>query len=101
MRPSKWASDFVDDKQGQKEKDSMGDEKDNVAKRTGTFASQQDPRAFLPKAPEEWFVGQMIPNSYAANGSADTWREVKTGEKCQWSDRIAKCTKQEHQMNMK
>ena len=100
-RPSKWASEFDDDKQAQKEKDSMGDEKDNAAKRTGTFASQQDPRAFSPKAPEEWFVGQMIPNSYAANGSADTWREVKTGEKCQWSDRIAKCTKEEHQMNMK
>jgi hypothetical protein len=98
LRPSQWASRYEDQQAGQKA-DNVVDEKDNADKRTGTSAPQQEPRAFLPRAPEEWFVGQIIPMSFAANGQADAWRAVKVGEKCQWSDRIAKCTKEEHQIN--
>ena len=99
MRPSAWASRYEDQQAGQKV-DNAGDGKDNADKKTGA-TPLPDPKAFLPKAPEEWFVGQIIPMSYAANGQADAWRAVKPGEKCQWSDRIAKCTKEAHQMNRK
>jgi hypothetical protein len=101
-RPSKWASEYDDSKQAQKEKDNVGEETKTTDTRKGTFSGQLDARAYpAGKAPEDWFVGQLMPNSYAINGSVDTWRAVQVGEKCQWSDRIARCTKQEYQMNQK
>jgi hypothetical protein len=102
-RPSKWAAEYdVDMKQAQKEKDNEDETTKTTETRKGTFAGQLDARAYpAGKAPADWFVGQMTPNTYAINGVVDSWRKVKEGEKCQWSDRIARCTKEEHQMNQK
>eukprot|EP00972_Heterocapsa_arctica_P024485 3612311-Heterocapsa_arctica.AAC.1 len=72
MRPSAWASRHQDQQAGQKV-DNVVDGKDNADKKTAA-APMTDPSAFLPKAPEEWFVGQIIPVSFAANGQADAWR---------------------------
>jgi hypothetical protein len=105
MRASAWAAEYyagMKKTQEEKDKENAGMTTKEKTKptetRQGTFAGQLDARAYPSgSAPKDWFVGQMTPHTYA-NGEVDSWREVKFGEKCQWSDRIARCTKLEHQM---
>eukprot|EP00972_Heterocapsa_arctica_P059768 8814383-Heterocapsa_arctica.AAC.1 len=67
--------------------------------RTGTFQGQVDARAYPVGSPtKDWFVGQMVPNTYAITGEANTWRQVQSGEKCPFTARIAQCIKEENQM---
>eukprot|EP00972_Heterocapsa_arctica_P028847 4244048-Heterocapsa_arctica.AAC.1 len=44
--------------------------------RKGTFHGQLDAKAFpTGSATQDWFAGQMVPNTYAVSGEANTWRK--------------------------
>jgi hypothetical protein len=47
------------------------------------------------KAPATWCVGEKTPASYSEMDVPNAWRTIQVGDKCPWTDRIARCTRDE------
>eukprot|EP00972_Heterocapsa_arctica_P066359 9789802-Heterocapsa_arctica.AAC.1 len=75
-RPSEWAADLSRKMEQDKGADMDIDKTNLKGGRTGTFSGQVDARAYpVGSVTKDWFVGQMVANTYAISGEANTWRQ--------------------------
>jgi hypothetical protein len=85
LSPHAWAK----DQEAKKAKESKPQTKE--------AATASAPR-MMGKAPMTWCVGQKTPASYSEMDVPNAWRTIQIGDKCPWTNRIAKCTKDEANM---